>query len=185
MHYCVFVMIPFTEDIEMAIKQALQPFEENHRVKPYRVYLRFDEIKQMAEFYKLSPADTHRLAERMQDWLFRPGGVDRRGLYYLDDFNSDGYWDWYQIGGRWKGCIPEAADDVIPAKELTKNRLRHCLPSYVLTPEGKWLERERFYVLSNGASSVMTLGKKVWMDRIQEVLATWPDHLVVCVDIHQ
>jgi hypothetical protein len=186
MHYCVFVMIDPDTDIETGVQEALAPFDEELEVEPYRVHFSHGEVRMMAEHYRIDPADLHALVRKMPDWTRREGGVDRFGLYYSTTSNPDGRWDWYEIGGRWNGYIPRAANNNILAGILAKARhLRDCLPCFVLTPKGRWLERERYYVSKESKRVKQEkLNDRQWLKRVREVLLEWPNCRVVCVDIH-
>lgn len=186
MHYCVFVMIPADCDAETAVDESLAPFDESLEVELYRVHLHHDEVRRMAAHYGIEPASLHALAAKMPDWANREGGVDRDGLYYLSTCNPDGYWDWYEIGGRWDVYVPRSRNNTIQAGSLAASGdLGRCLPYYVLTPEGDWLEHERCY--SAGDWKTFTkeaLPEADWLHLVRETLGRWPDHRVVCVDIH-
>jgi hypothetical protein len=59
----------------------------------------------MAQTYNLDVADLPALAEKMEDWEGCVGGVDRKGLYALARYNEHAKWDWYTVGGRWRGLL--------------------------------------------------------------------------------
>lgn len=186
MHYCVFVLVPAETDIETAVAQTLRPFDEALEVEPYRVYLHHHDVRRMAAHFKISPANLHELAKMMPAWTNNPGGVDRQGLYYQSTCNPDGYWDWYEIGGRWHGYVPGAQRDTIKAETLAKSpKLGRCLPYYLLTPDGQWLEHQRCYLSADWKNVKQEkMKRKDWLQLVRDTLRRWPDHLVVCVDIH-
>jgi len=179
-------MIGPKTDIDIGVAQALAPFDEELVVEPYRVHLDYAEVRMMAKHYEIEPASVNQLAKQMKDWRHREGGVDREGLHSLSTCNQDGRWDWYEIGGRWDGYIPYSRQNSIKAETLAKgDYLADCLPCFVLTPDGVWLEHERFYFSNNGKESQKeALDDKTWLSIIREVLSRWPNHRVVCVDIH-
>lgn len=184
MHYCVFVMIEPDSDIETSVMKAMEPFDEALEVEPYRIHFNYEEVQRMAKFYNIDPADLHALAAKMEDWTNHEGGVDRQGLYQLTNFNPDGRWDWYEIGGRWDGYIPGAEDNVIPAGKLMNDpQLKNRLPYFVLTPDGEWLEHERFYIV-NGDMKTERFDDEAWLAEVRNALQQWPTHDVVVVDIH-
>lgn len=186
MHYCVFVLIPPTDDIDGAVAAALEPFDEALEVEPYRVHLDHAAVTRMAGHYRIPAAHLHELAKKLPDWTGRDGGVDRDGLYYLSTCNPDGYWDWYEIGGRFDGYIPYARRNVIRAGTLAKSdTLSRCLPCYVVTPPGEWLEQERSY-FEGGGTDIRTekMVDANWLRLVRDTLREHADHLVVCVDIH-
>jgi hypothetical protein len=186
MHYCVFVMIEPNTDIESGVAEMLAPFNESLDATPYRVHLDHSEVVRMARYYGIEPANLHALAQRMPDWRSTDGGVDREGLFAVSICNPDGRWDWYEVGGRWTGYIPHSRQNSIRAGTLgDADYLRRCLPAFLVTPDGDWLEHERCY-FANGFTDVKTeaMEDETWLELIRDTLAKWPDHLVVCVDIH-
>ena len=100
----------------------------------------------MSKHYGISTANLPALAEKMTDWRGRRGGVDRQGLYSISTTNPEGRWDWYEIGGRWDRYIKHSRNNAIKAKTLAASpSLKNCLPYFVLTPEGEWLQYERVF----------------------------------------
>lgn len=185
MHYCLFVIIGPHTDIERAVARALAPFDENLTVDDYRIHLDIDEVQRMAAYFQIRPSHLHELARKMPDWTGNPGGVDCRGLYRLSSYNPDGYWDWYEIGGRWDRSIPHSCKNVIRAQSLADgDHLKDCLPYAILSPDGEWIEREHVY-FSGTRFVVHTIKPTQWLKIIREILTRWSDHQVVCVDIHR
>jgi hypothetical protein len=162
----------------------MEPLDENLEVSAWRKYYDHDEIKRMAAHFKIDPADLNALAKRMPDWEGHPGGVDRSGLYALPTYNPDGRWDWYEIGGRWDGYIPHAKRNVIKAKTLAQaTYLGKCLPYFLLTPGGEWIEHERYYLAAKGVEKE-AMKDRAWESKVRDILNEWRDEYVVCVDIH-
>jgi hypothetical protein len=186
MHYCVFVIIGSNTNIETRVAEALDPFAEDLRVAPYRIHFSHDDVVRMASHYQLSPSNLHLLAEKIEDWTGRTGGVDRDGLYRLCDFNPDGRWDWYEIGGRWDGHIPYSRQNTARAATLAQAAyLEKCLPYFVLTPNGEWIEHERYYFADDPRNPCCEqISEDDWLALVRDTLKRWPDHYVVCVDIH-
>jgi len=82
-------------------KEFLEPYNENLEWGLYKEYATEQDIKRMAEHYKIDPEDLHALAKKMSDWDGMVGDVDEKGLFGWSDRNQKGEWDWYQWGGRW------------------------------------------------------------------------------------
>ena len=185
MHYCTFVIIGPEGDPDTLVAKALEPFDEQLKVAPYRKYLEQYEIVRMSKHYKLDQHNLHALAERLADWVGWPGGVDRRGLFYTTTLNPDGRWDWYEIGGRWNGYIKGAKWNVISTGALLKSpHLKDALPCYVLTPDGTWLEHERFFPDEFPKGRFERKPDDVWLQEVRAALERHPNSRVVCVDIH-
>ena len=84
----------------------LAPYDEERQVEPYEEEVDFEVMK---EYYvkkgKVSkdatPLD---LVPYMKDWVGGEGFVDDEGtLLRWCTYNPDSKWDWYQVGGRWRG----------------------------------------------------------------------------------
>ena len=187
MHFCVFVMIgPNTDtDTDTAVEAALAPFDESLKVDQFRLYMDHSEITMMAKHYGTCPAKLHELPAHMHDWRGAEGGLDRHGLYWLSNSNPDGRWDWYEIGGRWD-CQIHSHGNVVPAHRLLRSKsLKKCVPYQVLSPDGEWLEYERFYPGAKwGATIHEKMPEQEWLRVVRKTLLRWPDYRVVCVDIH-
>lgn len=85
------------------VDAALAPYDENTEVAPRREHLDAEEVASMAGHYGIDPADLSALAAKMDDWRGRTGGVDREGLFCMTTYNPASKWDWYVVGGRWRG----------------------------------------------------------------------------------
>lgn len=185
MHYCTFVIIGPEGDPDEIVAKTLEPFDEELKVPPYRKHLEAYEVARMAGHYKLDRHNLHGLAAWMQEWTGNPGGVDRRGLYYTTTFNPDGRWDWYEIGGRWDGFIKGAKRNVISTRALSKSpHLKDSVPCYIVTPDGMWLEHERFFPDGFLSGRIERKPDDQWLREVRESLEENADCRVVCVDIH-
>jgi len=184
MHFCTYVIIGPVGDIESQAALTLEPFSESLEVEPHKVYLEDVEIKRMAAYYKLKENNFAALMEKMQDWRGSEGGIDEVGLFSRTTANPEGKWDWYEIGGRWKGSF--RGRNVIKASTLLKSPdLEKHPPFSLVSPEGEWLEVER---LVDAGDYKFTLVRKTpsrWLIELKQVLARYPEHRVVCVDVHR
>jgi hypothetical protein len=185
MHYETFVIIGKHDDPEAAVARALQPFDEGLEVDAYRDYLSASDIERMAAHYALPPTDLLGLARKMKDWRGGDGGVDARGIYAVSTYNPDGMFDWYEIGGRWDGYIKGSRHNVISARALHRSRhLPQCLPYYLVTPDGRWLEHEDAPLFGRPATPGQRRAERRWLAQVRRVLKLHNDRKVVCVDIH-
>ncbi len=183
MHYSTFVIIG-EGDPEALVAEALEPFDEDLQVPPYRRYFDRHEVSDMARHYGIDKRNLHALVDKMKDWSGCEGGADGHRLYRLTTCNPSGYWDWYEIGGRWDGYIKGSRRNVISARALSKSpRLKDRLPYYVLKPDGKWLEHERFFPEGLMGCFERKPDKK-WLRDVRGALERYIDSRVVCVDIH-
>jgi hypothetical protein len=96
------------EDVETKIATLLDPYDENKEVTPYKVYLSDDDVKRMAEHYKVDMKTENAmelLLPHMKEWDGNHGGKDEKGVFHWSQYNPQSKWDWYQIGGRWQGKL--------------------------------------------------------------------------------
>lgn len=198
MHSCVYVLINGKkQNTESLVNQALAPFDEELAVPPYKEHLSRSGIRLMAEHYKISETDLKQLASKMQDWMGRPGGIDELGLFAVSTCNPHGKWDWYEIGGRWDGYLTgrtppptESASRLIDANStrastlLKDPKLSSRLPAAVVTPTGEWIEKDAFITTSSGWF-IAERTKRDWMLALRRIVAAFPTHTVVCVDVHK
>jgi hypothetical protein len=99
----VTVVVP-KEQVDRAhdyLNGVLEPFNERREVEPRKEYLTPDEVDSMAKTY--GTTNHVEMVEKMEEWSGDLGGSDARGLYRLSTYNPQSKWDWWIIGGRWRG----------------------------------------------------------------------------------
>lgn len=194
MHSCVYVIIGRTGNSETLVTEALAPFDEELTVPPYKLHIPQSGARAIAEHYHLSETDLPALAERMQDWIHCPGGVDTLGLFAMQSHNPDGRWDWYEIGGRWDGFIHGKSLKSVRHKKGDLNLLgvsdllaapdfKDRLPHDVLTPTGEWVTRSEIVNTFSGWYC-KEYPEATWYARVLRILQTFRGHRVVSVDVH-
>lgn len=104
-HYTVLVV---GDDVE----GQLEPYDENREVAPYKKYLDDKDVERMIDYYRRNEGLKvdrrkkdwqEKLVAKMEDWTGCEGGYDEDGIFYWSTYNPDSKWDWYSIGGRWRG----------------------------------------------------------------------------------
>lgn len=188
MHTCVYVIIHTdTQNIPASVARALAPFNEALPVRPYKVHLNHSTVEVMAKHYGLKVADQQALVAKIPEWIGGVGGIDHIGLFAEKTDNPRGKWDWYEIGGRWAGRISDRRvpwRNVLPTQKLLRHRrLPSLLPAAVVTPTGEWVEKDTFATTSFGWF-VAERTRRDWLSIVRGILAAFPQHLVVCVDVH-
>jgi hypothetical protein len=188
MHSCVYVFIgQKTNSIPRSVAEALAPFNEALQVRPYKVHLNHSIVQMMAKHYGLKISDQQALIDKIPEWVGGTGGVDHIGLFAEKRDNPRGKWDWYEIGGRWMGYVAgrdRTACDVLPARKLLQDKkLSSRLPAALVTPTGEWVEKDTFTTTPFGWF-VAERTDRDWLLTVQRILTAFPDHLVVCVDVH-
>jgi hypothetical protein len=183
MHYCTYVIIGPRGDVERLISATMAPFDESLEVERYKVYLDKNDIACMAKFYKLSENDLSALIEKMPDWRGAEGGVDEGGLFSWLSANPEGKLDWFDIGGRWNGRFH--GRNVIKTDTLLRaNNLKKSLPFNIVTPDGAWYEREILVYCGDLKHEIVRKSDGRWLAELKRALLRYPNHRVVCVDIH-
>ena len=93
--------------------------------------------------------------------------------------------EWEIEGNRWQ--VPDDGSgsrrNVIRVATLLKRRLRRRLPYYLVTPDGRWLERQDA-PLFGPLTDADRQREALWFAEVRIALAPYPAHKVVCVDIH-
>ena len=82
------------------IDELLEPYDENLPVEPYVKFMRQEAINYARRYYG---------AEQLSDedcWKMVAQGceTDEEGNIY-STYNQSSRWDWWEIGGRWKGSL--------------------------------------------------------------------------------
>lgn len=106
-HFSVLVLTS-TESLD-ELEAALEPYDENRDVEPYRRYVAPDPEdwnRRLAARAGVDPLDDAAVLVYLRandpDTTF---GIDDHGLYEVSDVNPDGHWDYWVIGGRWSGLL--------------------------------------------------------------------------------
>lgn len=94
-----------------------------------------------------------------------------------DTYNPKSRWDWYQIGGRWNGELPNGANEM-PVSELLNTPY---FPFAVLTPDGEWHEKGRMGWWGTVSNEVR---EETWRDTVLELYCKHVDCTLVLVDVH-
>ena len=182
MHYLTYVFIPKKTDIEIAVGEAMEPFSEHLQVKPWKKHLDDEEIAKMAKYYRMRRTSARSLAACVEDWSGDKGGVDEKGLFALHTYNPDGKWDWYEVGGRWKGFL--RGDVRSAASLLNSPKLAKLLPHDFLTPDGTWHEVETFVRAGWIGGHFERRSDNQWLEEFQQALRQFREYRVACVDRH-
>jgi hypothetical protein len=176
-HYPVLVILP-TENGKVAggcaedvLALLLDPFDENKQVERYKSYLTAETEKLMRAYY----GDDADLVAKMKDWSGSDGGRDEQGLFHWSVYNPASRWDWYMIGGRWKGAIfPDNKDAGL---------LHDLLPTWdayaIVTPDGTW------HAQGTMGWFAMSHDENPDWDKLRyEIASAFPEHVGVLVDMH-
>jgi hypothetical protein len=135
----------------------------------------------------VGPAPHTRDVEEALERLLAPYGN-------MDGENDEGWWDWYEIGGRFTGTVapaqplgrpprrrwldlilpPRAPHHGPPPKDVLARWSDDKGPFVVVTPDGK----------AHGEDDWSKHDYAPWAAEFKELLARYSDHLVVGVDCH-
>lgn len=103
---------------------------------------------------------------------------------YLSTYNPDAKWDWWEIGGRWRGAFDPtgAGRDVLPVSEvMDEDGQVPLFPVAIIDPEGAWHEEGSvgwFGVMSDQKAAAQ------WEDEAQALFARYPNHTIIVCDCH-
>ena len=114
--------------------------------------------------------------EDIAKWKREDGMVAEDGSI-LSTYNPKAKWDWYQVGGRWRGRIP---GDEVKMSEVNIDKID---PPYAfVTTDGEWVERGEmgwFGISSN------EMNEDEWDSKFREYLKTLDkDIILTLVDCH-
>lgn len=114
--------------------------------------------------------------EDIAKWKREDGMVAEDGSI-LSTYNPKAKWDWYQVGGRWRGDIP---GDEVKMSEVNIDKID---PPYAfVTTNGEWVERGEmgwFGISSN------EMNEDEWDSKFREYLKTLDkDIILTLVDCH-
>lgn len=138
-----FTVLVIGDDVE----GQLAPYDENMRVEAYKDYLKPHTIERMNESWKrrdeqpdaelsfgeflegkerLPPLSVDHIPdpspEELLEWLPEAWGgeygMDEQGLYQLTTYNPKSKWDWWEVGGRWRGYFKLKAEAMDSAETL-------------------------------------------------------------------
>ena len=114
--------------------------------------------------------------EDIAKWRCEEGMVAEDGSI-LSTYNPKAKWDWYQIGGRWRGSIP---GDKVKMSEVDIDTID--TPYAFVTTDGEWVERGKmgwFGISSN------EMNEDEWDAKFREYLKTLgKDIILTLVDCH-
>ena len=100
-----FVGLVVAED-ESEISELLEQFDEGQEVDEYFSELDADSRARLAEEYNIDVTDNEAVCHKVRDWTNSPGVIQDGKVGYMTTYNPDSKWDWYEIGGRWRGEVP-------------------------------------------------------------------------------
>jgi hypothetical protein len=171
-----------TGDFESEVARALDSFDENKSVDPYKTYRTPEEIDGMAHHFRFNSSELHPLAQDMEQWRGCPGGVDECGLHAISTSNPLGRWDWYEIGGRFSGMIP--SHTTISQALIDSGKESIHLPSAFIDRRWGWHDRPvgastSFITDTNRGESYDHRREELWWS-----LRSDPRARIVCADIH-
>ena len=114
--------------------------------------------------------------EDIAKWRREDGMVAEDGAI-LSTYNPKSKWDWYQVGGRWRGGIP---GDKVKMSEVDIDTID--TPYAFVTTDGEWVERGQmgwFGISSN------EMNEDEWDAKFREYLKTLDkDIILTLVDCH-
>lgn len=185
-HFMVTVLVPKdTQDIVDKANELLAPYDENINVAPYIYKTREELLLEKEEVTK--QVNSVNCPDYLKDYR---GKIEKMSLAkfvrdfhgkevdeeenLLTTYNKKSRWDWYVIGGRWDGTLP---NNICPVSEIPKDFT--CFA--IVTPDGEWHERGRM----GWWAIVMNEKDEMGWEFVQSALfAAYKDCTAVGVDLH-
>ena len=124
------------------VDEQLAPYDENLEVEGYRDYYREDQLRHQMDAWKrrdepsgapinlgeeplpplsidhLPDPSLEELVEFLNDDWGEEWGLDEQGVYRVSTYNPKSKWDWYVVGGRWRGYFKLKAEAMDNAETL-------------------------------------------------------------------
>jgi hypothetical protein len=174
--------------------RQLEPFAGHLEVPRYKRFPDHEDVVSMAEHFSLPATDLHALAARLPEWEQAEGGVEDGRLFVWTTANPNSRFDWYEVGGRFAGCLqlqappqPSALKRLFGAKptsRVNQARKAEIVQAPLLSDPPAALLRDAVWVESPITSDTAELQK--WKERFAELFAAIPDdELLTIVDLHQ
>lgn len=109
-HFVTFVVVKAedADDIETAVKKAMAPYQENNMGDCPTEYLEFNDVyDEVAAEYASESEDVLSKYPDFESYITKYHGYefDKTHNTYGYWYNPNSKWDWYVIGGRWKGYL--------------------------------------------------------------------------------
>ena len=176
------------------LHDQLDRFSSNLEVEPHEDQIPDDEIESMAEHYAVSRDDLATLVTKLPDYFGDKGCLKDGKLFRISTTNPRGLFDWYEVGGQWKGFLklrePRpirrlfgllSAGETMQTTSARKSQIdRQALlddPPMVLVVGGEWFE-----------STIFAEGDAVekWKAEFAQLFAEIPDDKrLTVVDVHR
>ena len=136
---------------------------------------------------ELQPGCSEKQVEAAVEVALKPFWTD-------DGKNDDGWWDWYELGGRFDGSVvpsaplphpaasgllqrlfpPKAPSNVAPVEDVIAGWSTERAPFVVVTPDGK----------AHGEDDWAKDDFPMWSTRFKDLATQYRGHLVAGVDCH-
>jgi hypothetical protein len=162
-------------DNEQELEQILAPYNENKESEPYFVACEEDDIKSMKKCYNIKSNDLNDLIEYMEDWNGYNGAIQDGKLGYMSTYNTNSKWDWYVVGGRWGGIVPNNQCKLMEIEQYFQNY--GYLPAVVVTDKGWFASKDYGWW---GMYSDIEEGK----EKIQSLINELSDKNCYLIDFH-
>lgn len=174
-HYLTAILVddagPIRADIVTRAEEMLERYDETRDVEPRAVEIPLEEIAPFAAEQGVALDDLEALVALVPQWCNREGTIADGHLAYLTTSNPEGYWDWYEHGGRYSGLIPR---DLCLVRDLPEGF--NCF--YLVTPDG---EIHKPFDHDHG---LIGEGGPQWKKVLGEALSAHPDAFAVVMDLH-
>lgn len=181
MHYCCFVI---GDDPE----RQLERFSDYFPVEPAKVYIDAEELRHMAEYHRVSSVDDlPALLPYARKWYGHSVtgegvGLDEGGIYWWDESNPGGKFDWCAIGGRFDGMLPVRAAGGGSRRANQARRGEVDEDDLFADPPAALLVNGAWHEVDLGADEAERVA---WAARFAALMRTVPpDALVTVVDLH-
>lgn len=206
-HFVVLIVIPHyiyvqgAEAIQKYIDDVLEKYDENKEMPRYIEKSKDDLLDEFEEFKKSENGKKHQFND-VNDYAEKWHGysLDENGNV-VSTYNKDALYDWYEIGGRWDGCLTNNCqysdggynydkkhhtldNNMISVKQLLENYNKDKsdnLHNVVIDKSG-FLQRDRQFGWFGTYTEKCDENK--WKQTYEKILEESKDDYVVNLDCH-
>ena len=159
MHACLYVLHEQFDDVD----DLLRPYDEDNEE-----YFEFD----------YDPDYCYPIDEITQDEAEENGMVcDETGEYYGHYYNTQGKYDYYDIGGRWEDILPLKDGEYTNSAKISDIDIDNVEPpAHYITPDGIWHD--------NGMMILKPADEDQVIEFRNYLRTLHPNTMITVVDIH-
>lgn len=183
-----------TADARSSIAELLAPYNSEMEVEEYKQFYSTERALELAKHHGAG-ADLALLVRILQQKGYDDVGLDAGRFYRRSQYNTNGKWDYWSVGGAYDHSLSNEATALIGQQKgwdtdvcanicLVALLPADVIPAELITPTGKWHSCEDFgwRMISSPAEQAQAWAE--WEAHARQVLQQFADCIAVGLDIH-